>query len=55
MYYKSNKGGAFNVHQEGEAKFWLTLYKLMGIKEKTFDPTTGTKNLFSNSDDPFIK
>lgn len=55
MYYKSNKGGAFNVHQEGEAKFWLTLYKLIGIKEKTFDPTTGTKNLFSNSDDPFIK
>lgn len=37
--------GALNVKQSGEYKFWMKIYKMMGIKGKLIDPVTSTKNI----------
>lgn len=42
-YYQRDVG-ALNRQQEGERKIWMMLYKMIGIKGKTIDPSTAVKN-----------
>jgi len=41
----SRDSGALNVKQSGEYKFWMKLYKMIGIKGKLIDPVTSTRNI----------
>jgi hypothetical protein len=43
------KAGVMKFQQEGSNKFWADFWRLVGIKEKYFDPSKGIKNRHSIS------